>query len=81
MTRTSRLRRRLHVVEPSPIFPPSIQQPAEEPPAVTDSEIPQPDGADPDIDGALSGMSMLLRVALRLMKSYNSSPSQRERGR
>jgi hypothetical protein len=39
-------------------------------PLTVDSEVPQPDGADPgDLDAALTGMSTLLRVALRLMKS------------
>jgi hypothetical protein len=76
MTRTSRLRR-LHVVEPSP-------HPAEpqEPPA-TDSEVPSPDSSQADLDAALAGMSLLLRVALRLMRSHDASqsPSRRERGR
>ena len=48
---------------------PSVQQPAEEPPAAN-SEVLQPDSANPaDLDAALTRMSVLLRVALRLMKS------------
>jgi hypothetical protein len=63
MSRTSRLRR-LHVVEPIPIpnrrhEPPN--PPAQEPTPVNDG--------DPDIDARSTGMVMLLRTALRLMRS------------
>ena len=75
MTRTSRVRR-LNVVEPSP----APHEP-QKPPAA-DSEVPQPDSADQaDLDAALSGMSVLLRVALRLMRSYEASPTRRDRSR
>jgi hypothetical protein len=81
MPRTSRLRRRLHVVEPKPdwhgpgvCLP--VQLPIQEPTPVGDSEVPQPpDGADDadqaadDLDAISTGMSLLLRVALRLMRS------------
>jgi hypothetical protein len=30
--------------------------------------VPQPDSTDPDLDAALTGLNMLLRVALRLMQ-------------
>jgi hypothetical protein len=63
MTRTSRARRRLNVVELNP-----APHETQKPPA-TDGEAPQPDNADPDMDAALAGMSALLRLALRLMKS------------
>src|SRR6516165_2343539 len=54
----------------------SVQQPAEEPPAAN-SEVPQPDSANPaDLDAALTGMSVLLRVALRLMKSSGTGGRQ-----
>jgi hypothetical protein len=60
---TSRVRR-LRVVEPNP-----AQYEPQEPSTPTEnSEVSQPDSADPDIDGALAGMAVLLRVALRLMK-------------
>ena len=78
MIRTSRLRR-LHVVEPSPLQH-EPKEPPREPPA-GDSEASQPDSADPDIDAISTGMSLLLRLALRLMKSYNTSPSWRGRSR
>jgi hypothetical protein len=67
MTGTSRVRR-LHVVEPSP----DQHEPQESPrePSAGDNEAPLPDGTDAaDLDAALTGMSVLLRVALRLMKS------------
>ena len=64
--------------EPSS-YEPSSYEPQEPSPA-TDSEVL--DNADrADLDAALTGMSMLLRLALRLMKSYGASPSQRDRGR
>jgi hypothetical protein len=57
--------------------PPPDQHEPQEPPAA-DSEVPQPHSTDPtDLDAALSGMSVLLRVALRLMRSY---PARRGRG-
>ena len=71
MTRTSRARH-LNIVEPSPHRHGTDTQepPAQEPPAEI-SEVPQPDSAadQADLDAALTGMSVLLRVALRLMKS------------
>ena len=90
MTRTSRARRQLHVVEPSPA-PHEPQEPSSPTPA-SDSEVPQPDSgkfrvnseygdADPDLDAALTGMSLLLHLALRLMKSHDASPTRRDRGR
>ena len=54
---TSRVRRRLTVVEPTPDW----HEP-QKPPAVADSEIPQPDSADPDIDAVSTGMSVMLRM-------------------
>jgi hypothetical protein len=69
MTRTSRARRRLHVVEPSPLQH-EPQEPSPREPPAEDSEVSLPDSADAaDLDAALTGMSLLLRVTLRLMKS------------
>jgi hypothetical protein len=86
---TSRVRR-LHVVETIP----NRHADTHETTPARDSEIPQPDSdgkfrvnaeygdADPmDIDATLSGMSVLLRCALRLMRSYDASPTRRDRGR
>ena len=68
---TSRARRRLQVVEPIP--DPDRhepQEPSSSLPAVESREVPQPDSADQaDLDARLAGMSVLLRVALGLMKS------------
>ena len=73
---TSRVRR-LYVVEPSP-----APHESQEPPAIANSEVPQPDSADQaDLDAVSTGMSTLLRCALRLMKSYDASPSRRDRSR
>jgi hypothetical protein len=67
MTRTSRARR-LHVVESIPDRH-ETQEPSSSTPA-GDNEAPQPDGADQaDLDAISTGMSLLLHVALRLMKS------------
>jgi hypothetical protein len=67
MVGTSRVRRRLTVVEPNP-----DRHELQEPPAVS-SEVPQPDSADQvDLDAVSTGMSTLLRMALRLMKSYGT---------
>jgi hypothetical protein len=65
--------------EPQERFP---QEPSSSTPAA-DSEAPSPDSDQADLDARLSGMSVLLRVALRLMKSYNTSqsPSRRDRDR
>jgi hypothetical protein len=69
MTRTSRARR-LNVVEPTPDRHEPQEPPAQEPP-VGDSEVPQPDGAvDPDLHAISTGMSLLLHLALRLMRSH-----------
>jgi hypothetical protein len=71
--RTSRARR-LNVVEPS--LKRQGTEPQEPPAGV--SEVPQPDSADAaDMDARLAGMSMLLRTALRLMKSYEISGRRR----
>jgi hypothetical protein len=79
MTRTSRLRR-LHVVEPSPKHDPG-QHENQELPANVD-EVPPPDSADQtDLDATTNGMVTLLRVALRLMRSYDPPPARRDRGR
>jgi hypothetical protein len=73
MTRTSRLRRQLHVAEPGP----GRHKPQEsfsrgQSPGTSSSEVPSPDSADAaDLDAALTGMSLLLRVTLRLMWSYD----------
>jgi hypothetical protein len=64
MSRTSRLRR-LHVVEPSPDPHEPPNPPAQELPA----QEPSVNDGDPDIDARSTGMVMLLRTALRLMKS------------
>ena len=54
---------------------------AQEPSAVN-SGVPQPDSAgQADLDAVSTGMSTLLRCALRLMKSYDASPSRRDRSR
>jgi len=79
MPRTSRLRR-LHVVEPSP-GQHEPQEPSSSAPARVD-EAPQPDSAGQadlvaDLDARLSGMSVLLHMALRLMRSHDASPSRR----
>jgi hypothetical protein len=89
MTRTSRARTSeasLNVVEPTPNQHEHQEPPAQEPPAVVENNEapPQPDGAgdaSPDIDAAMlqrsmAGMAMLLRVALRLMKSYDAIPER-----
>ena len=60
---TSRVRR-LHVVETIP----NRHADTHETTPARDSEIPQPDSTDPDLDAALTGLNMLLRVALRLMQ-------------
>ena len=70
MARTSRVRRRLNVVDSTPDRHAPQEPPAQEPPA-TDSEAPQPSDADPDLDAISTGMSVLLRAALRLMRSYS----------
>jgi hypothetical protein len=62
---TSRARR-LNGVEP---IPDRRSAGAEEPSPAVSSGASQPDSADPDLDGALAGMSLLLRLPLRLMKS------------
>jgi hypothetical protein len=88
-----------HVVEPNP-HQPEFQEPptkepsptpAQEPTPAADSEVPQPDSAggaqadDPGLDARSSGMALLLRLALRLMKSYGdtppASPARRDRMR
>jgi hypothetical protein len=64
MIGTSRARR-LKVVEPIPDrHGADAQEPASSPAVQPDSSEAQ------DLDAALTGMAMLLRVALRLMKSY-----------
>ena len=49
--------------------PHEVQEPSSTP--AGDGEVPQPDGADPDLDAISTGMSVLLRAALRLMRSYS----------
>jgi hypothetical protein len=67
---TSRARR--VVVEPIPSqHDTGPEEPPTSPAPVKDSEVPQPEDAIPDLDAAATGMSMLLRCALRLMKSYD----------
>jgi hypothetical protein len=64
---TSRVRRRLHVVESIP-----DRRETQEPSTPAGSgDAPQPDSSadQADLDAALTGMSLLLHAALRLMKS------------
>ena len=69
MTRTSRARRRLHVVESIPTPDRHEAQEPSSAPAES-SEVPKPDSDDQaDLDAAATGMVMLLRMALRLMQS------------
>jgi hypothetical protein len=86
---TSRARRRrLHVVEPIPnrrhASPPDQRQrPSTEEPAEA-GEAPQPNGApgQADLDAISTGMVVMLRAALRLMRSCgNASPVRRDRRR
>ena len=73
MSRTSRLRRQLNVVEPIPIpnrrhepqGPPAQELPAQEPP-VGDSD------EQAGLDAASTGMALLLRLTLRLMSAYEA---------
>jgi hypothetical protein len=69
--------------KPSPTQEPSTQEPS--PPPAEESSTPAMDSDDrADLDARLIGMSVMLRMALRLMKSYGDaspSPSQRERSR
>jgi hypothetical protein len=79
----------LYVIEPIPSQPevqePSspAQEPSPSPPAVAGGS----DSADKtdidaaDLDAKLTGMSVLLRAALGLMKEYDASPARRDRGR
>jgi hypothetical protein len=77
--RTSRARRRrLHVVEePNPGRRENgPREPQEASPAI-DGETAQADGAEQaDLDAISTGMAAMLRMALRLMKSYDASPGR-----
>jgi hypothetical protein len=75
---TTRVRRRLNVVEPYP-----AAHEAQEPSTpATDSGTPQPDSADQEgLDAASTGMALLLRLTLHFMRSYDTSPARRNRGR
>ena len=82
MTRTSRLRRLHVVVEPSPgQHEPQERFPRGPSPGTSKNEVPSPNSDQADLDARLAGMAMLLRLALRLMKSHDASPSRRNRGR
>jgi hypothetical protein len=71
MAGTSRVRRRLHVVESIPDQHNASPQEPSSTPAGSD-EAPQLDSADQaGLDAALTGMSLLLHAALRLMRSYS----------
>ena len=77
MAGTSRVRRRLNVVESIP-----ERHETQEPSTPAARSGPQPDSADQaDLDTALTGMSLLLHVALRLMRSYDTNPTRRDNGR
>jgi hypothetical protein len=83
MTRTSRARHRLHVVEFNPTQH-TLQKPS--PAEEVSAEEPSPPATGSDeqsgLDAAATGMTMMLRVALKFMKSYGDvSPSRRNRGR
>jgi len=61
---------------PTPV--PDRRSAGDESPRAGDSEVPQPDSADArDLDAALAGMSMLLRLTLRALRSAGST---RQRG-
>jgi hypothetical protein len=76
-----------------PAQKPPTQEPLPTPAVVVDaagfsaSEVPQPDAdvdtqsEQADLDARLIGMSVMLRCALRLMKSYDASPGRRNHGR
>jgi hypothetical protein len=82
MKRTSRVRRRLNVVELNPASHELRKPPAEEPTPATDSEVSQPDSDEQaGLDAASTGMALLLRLTLRFMRSYDASPTRRNRGR
>jgi hypothetical protein len=66
MSRTSRLRRQLNVVESIPNQHEPQELPVQELPA--QEPTPVNDG-DPDIDAISTGMTVMLRIALRLMRS------------
>jgi hypothetical protein len=70
---TSRARRRLIQLNVVESIPEKHESQEPSPPAES-SEVPQPDSADQaDLDAALTGMSLLLHLALRLMKSSGAS--------
>jgi hypothetical protein len=69
MVGTSHARRRLYVVESVPDQHPDQHNAGDHEPQQSESEIA-------DLDARLTGMSMLLRMASRFMRSYDASPTR-----